>query len=221
MSLGLKQYKTLVFDCDGVVLDSNQLKTEAYYRVAVGYGANHEQAQALVDYHVRLGGISRFIKFRYFLDEIMHQPVTDDAMNVLLESFAEEIHRGLLTCEMAPGLMELRELTKDARWMLVSGGDQMELRALFAERGIDELFDAGIFGSPDNKDVILEREVANGSLAKPAIFLGDSRYDHEASKRAGLDFIFVSYWTELQDWQDYCRTHNITVIERLSNIDAG
>jgi phosphoglycolate phosphatase-like HAD superfamily hydrolase len=221
MSLDLKPYKTLVFDCDGVVLDSNQLKTEAYYRVAVGYGANHEQAQALVDYHVRLGGISRFIKFRYFLDEIMHRPVTDEAMNVLLESFAEEIHRGLLTCEMAPGLIELRELTPDARWMLVSGGDQMELRALFAERGIDELFDAGIYGSPDNKDVILEREVANGNLAKPAVFFGDSRYDHEASTRAGLDFVFVSYWTELQDWQNYCRAHNITMIERLSDVDAG
>jgi phosphoglycolate phosphatase-like HAD superfamily hydrolase len=215
--MDLKQYKTLVFDCDGVVLNSNQLKTEAYYRVAVSYGANHEQAQALVDYHVRLGGISRFIKFRWFLDEVLHQPVTDEAMNVLLESFADEIHRELLTCEIAPGLLELRELTQDARWMLVSGGDQMELRELFTERGIDDLFDAGIFGSPDNKDVILEREVANENLAKPAVFFGDSRYDHEASTRAGLDFVFVSYWTELQDWQNYCRSHNLTVIERLSD----
>lgn len=220
MSLDLQQYKTLVFDCDGVVLDSNQLKTEAYYRVAVGYGANHDQAQALVDYHVRLGGISRFIKFRYFLDEIMHQPVTEEAMEELLESFAEEIHRELLTCEMAPGLLELRALSKDTRWMLVSGGDQTELRSLFAERGIDKLFDAGIFGSPDNKDVILEREVANKNLAKPAIFFGDSRYDHEASVRAGLDFVFVSHWTELQNWQAYCRNHRITVVERLSDVYA-
>lgn len=217
MSLDLQQYKTLVFDCDGVVLNSNQLKTEAYYRVAVGYGANHDQAQALVDYHVRLGGISRFIKFRWFLDEVLHQPVTEEAMNTLLESFADEIHRELLTCEMAPGLVELRELTHSAPWMLVSGGDQSELRSLFAERGIDHMFDAGIFGSPDNKDVILEREVANGNLAQPAIFFGDSRYDHEASTRAGLDFLFVSYWTELQDWQNYCRTNRITVIERLDD----
>ncbi|HYG31700.1 MAG TPA: HAD family hydrolase [Methylophilaceae bacterium] len=217
MSLDLQQYKTLVFDCDGVVLDSNQLKTEAYYHVAMGFGANHEQAQALVDYHVRLGGISRFIKFRYFLDEILHQPVTDDAMAELLESFAEEIHRGLLVCEMAAGLIELREITRDTSWMLVSGGDQTELRTLFAERGIDELFDAGIFGSPDNKDVILEREGANGNLPKPAIFFGDSRYDHEAAIRAGLDFVFVSRWTELQDWQAYCSQHKITVIERLSD----
>lgn len=216
--MDLKHYKTLVFDCDGVVLDSNQLKTEAYYRVAVAFGANNQQAQALVDYHIRLGGISRFIKFRYFLDEIMHQPVTDDAMATLLESFAEEIHRELLACEIAPGLMELRELTRHTRWMLVSGGDQTELRGLFAERGIDELFDAGIFGSPDNKDVILEREIANGNLMQPALFFGDSQYDHEASRRAGLDFIFVSYWTELRDWQAYCRKNDITVIERLSDV---
>ena len=215
MPLDLKQYKTLVFDCDGVVLDSNQLKTEAYYRVAVGFGADHEQAQALVDYHVRLGGISRFIKFRYFLDEIMRQPVTEEAMARLLESFAEEIHRGLLTCEMAPGLLELREITRGSPWMLVSGGDQTELRTLFSERGIDGLFDAGIFGSPDNKDVILERELENGNLTKPAIFFGDSRYDHEAAKRAGLDFVFVSHWTELKNWQTYCRENQITVIEEL------
>ena len=214
----MRQYKTLVFDCDGVVLDSNQLKTEAYYRVAVAFGADHEQAQALVDYHVRLGGISRFIKFRYFLDEIMHQPVTDDAMAILLEGFAEEIHKELLTCEMAPGLLELCELTEHTRWMLVSGGDQTELRSLFAERNIDKLFDAGIFGSPDNKDVILERETANGNLAQPALFFGDSKYDHEASERAGLDFVFVSYWTELRDWQAYCRNHHLTVIERLSDV---
>ena len=218
MRLDLKQYKTLVFDCDGVVLNSNPLKTEAYYRVAVGFGANHEQAQALVDYHVRLGGISRFIKFRYFLEEIMHQPVTDESMALLLESFADEIHRELLTCEMAPGLIELREITKDARWMLVSGGDQAELRALFAERGIDYLFDAGIFGSPDNKDVILEREIATGNLATPALFFGDSRYDHEASKRAHLDFIFLSAWTELGNWQSYCKANGVLVFERLSDV---
>jgi len=104
--------------------------------------------------------------------------------------------------------------------MLVSGGDQTELRTLFAERGIDGLFDAGIFGSPDNKDIILAREVGNGNLAKPAIFFGDSRYDHEASNRAGLDFVFVSYWTELQNWQDYCGDNRITVIERLTDAYA-
>ena len=44
----LAEYKTLVFDCDGVVLNSNQLKIQAYHDVAIEFGANEQQAQALV-----------------------------------------------------------------------------------------------------------------------------------------------------------------------------
>ena len=216
--LNLKPYKTLVFDCDGVILDSNKLKTQAYYDTAISYGANEAQAQALVDHHVQYGGISRYPKYGYFIREIMGQAVTDEALKTLLDRFAYEIHRGLLNCEMAPELWDFRDATPDARWMLVSGGDQAELRTLFAERGIDGMFDAGIFGSPDNKDMILAREIANGNLAMQAIFFGDSRYDHQAAIRAGLDFVFVSGWTELEEWQKYCAENNIDVIESLEAV---
>ena len=211
----LQRYRTLVFDCDGVVLDSNQLKTQAYYDTAISFGANKQQAEAIVEYHVRLGGISRYPKFKYFLHDIMQQPITDAAMQYLLERFASEIHKGLLSCEMADGLHELRQATRNARWMLLSGGDQTELRELFAQRGIADLFDAGIFGSPDNKDQVLSREVANGNLTQPALFLGDSRYDHEAAIRAGLDFIFLKNWTEFSAWPEYCAQHDITVVDNL------
>ena len=211
----LQRYRTLVFDCDGVVLDSNQLKTQAYYDTAISFGANKQQAEAIVEYHVRLGGISRSPKFKYFLHDIMQQPVTDAAMQYLLERFASEIHKGLLSCEMADGLHELRQVTRHARWMLLSGGDQMELRQLFAERGIADLFDAGIFGSPDNKDQVLSRELANDNLKMPGLFLGDSRYDHEAASRAGLDFVFLKNWTEFSEWPEYCAQHDITVVDNL------
>ena len=38
MTINLKKYKTLVFDCDGVILDSNRIKTEAFYRTTQKYG---------------------------------------------------------------------------------------------------------------------------------------------------------------------------------------
>lgn len=216
--LDLIPYKTLVFDCDGVILDSNKLKTQAYYDTAISYGANETQAQTLVNHHVQYGGISRYPKYEYFIREIMGHVVTDAALKTLLDRFAYEIHRGLLNCELAPELGDLRDTTPDARWMLVSGGDQAELRTLFAERGIDGMFDAGIFGSPDNKDMILAREIANGNLAMQAIFFGDSRYDHQAATRAGLDFVFVSRWTEMEEWQKYCAENNIRVIESLEAV---
>ena len=212
------EYKTLVFDCDGVVLNSNQLKIQAYYDVAIKSGANKTQAQALVDYHVKLGGISRYPKFEYFLHEIMQQAVTEQAMQALLDSFTKEVKRLLTDCEIAPDLMRVREANLHAKWMIISGGDQAELRDIFQQRGIDKLFDAGIFGSPDNKDVILARELDAGNIVEPALFIGDSRYDHQASTNAGLDFVFLSAWTDVEDWQDYCANHQITVFNHLGDL---
>lgn len=215
MQIDIKKYKTIVFDCDGVVLDSNVVKTEAYFRTAKSLGATDDQAQALVDYHVRLGGISRYHKFDYYLREITHQPVTKEAIQILLDEFARELEVVLMECQIAEGLSALRQATPKASWMILSGGDQQEIRTLFAKRDLAKYFDGGLFGSPDNKDTVLAREKENGHLQFPALFMGDSKYDFEAATRAGLDFVFLSDWTEVADWQAYCQKHQIHVVKNL------
>lgn len=211
--MDLSRYQTMVFDSDGVILNSNEVKTLAFYNTVLPWGK--APAQALVDYHVSRGGISRYVKFEYFLREIVHQPVTEEVMQHLLQTFTDEAIRGLVQAELAPGLEALRKATPYARWMVVTGGDQAELREVYARKDIASWFDAGLFGSPDSKDIILERELSNGNLNMPAIFFGDSRYDHEAATRAGLDFVFVSGWTEFDGWADYCAEHKIQIVERL------
>jgi phosphoglycolate phosphatase-like HAD superfamily hydrolase len=186
--------------------------------VAIKFGASEVQAQALVDHHVRLGGISRYPKFEYFLRDIMQLAVTDQAMQTLLDTFTAEVKRLLTDCEIAPDLMRVRDANPNAKWMIISGGDQAELRDIFQQRGIDILFDAGIYGSPDNKDAILAREVGLGHITQPALFIGDSRYDHQSSTNAGLDFVFLSAWTDVEGWQDYCATHKISVFNHLGSL---
>ena len=215
-----QQYKSIVFDCDGVVLDSNILKTEAYYRTAKNLGATDMQAQSLVDYHVRLGGISRYHKFDYYLREIVKQPVTAEAIQVFLDMFGRELEVGLMECRMAEGLFALREATPNALWFILSGGDQQEIRDLFAKRQIDHLFNGGIFGSPDNKDEVFAREKNNGKMPRPILFLGDSKYDYDAAMRAQVDFIFLSDWTEVVDWQAYCDFHQIKVLNNINQLMA-
>lgn len=214
----ITEYSTLVFDCDGVVLDSNQTKIQAYFDTAINYGATELQAQALVDYHVRLGGISRFVKFDYFLKEILKRPADPAEVQWLLDEFGRILEYELMHCEIAPGLNEIKRATPQAKWLLVSGGDQDELRNLFSKRGIAELFEGGIFGSPDNKDEILKREIESGNLQFPALFLGDSRYDHQASTAAGLDFVFLSDWTDVPEWQKYCEEHAIVTRNNLQSL---
>jgi phosphoglycolate phosphatase-like HAD superfamily hydrolase len=215
MSKPITSYRSLVFDCDGVLLNSNKAKTEAFRNVALPYG--EEAAQALVDYHVKNGGVSRYKKFAYFLEQIVPGQA-GPGLEALLEGYARQCRQTLETCEQAAGLAELRRVTAGARWLVVSGGDQEELRAVFAHRGLDAWFDGGIFGSPGAKDDIVERERDNGNIRMPAVLLGDSRFDHLAARRAGLDFVFVSGWTELAGWRDYCEANALPVVERVADL---
>ena len=212
----LQEYLTVVFDCDGVILDSNKLKTQAFYLTALPFGET--AAQTLVDYHVQNGGVSRYQKFEYFLQTILGTAIDPTQLNGLLNTYAKIVSEGLLTCEITPGLHELRQALPHTRWLVASGSDQTELRDVFAQRQLSPLFDGGIFGSPDTKEEILLREIELGNLQTPALFLGDSRYDYIAATKANLDFVFVSGWSELKNWQFFCSKLDLKHIEKLSKI---
>lgn len=213
----LNQYQTLVFDCDGVVLNSNKIKTQAFYEATKHFG--HEPAQALVDYHVQNGGISRYAKFEYFITQILQQPFDETLNQDLLERFANAVKQGLMNCEVAEGLDKLKAQTPNANWLIVSGGDQQELREVFAARDLAKYFEGGIFGSPDNKDMILARELENGNITRPALFLGDSKYDYQAAKAAELDFVFLTQWTEVKNHQAWCEANNLKVRVNIKSLN--
>ncbi|TVR12240.1 MAG: HAD family hydrolase [Phormidium sp. GEM2.Bin31] len=214
--MNLNHYQTLIFDCDGVILNSNQVKTQAFYKATLSYG--EAAAESLVNYHIQHGGISRYHKFEVFLNELIPPGITGANLDELLALYAQEVRRGLLTCEVADGLTELRQHTASSRWLIVSGGDQNELRDIFRQRGLDALFDGGIFGSPDRKEQILHRELYHGNIKQPALFLGDSQYDSQAARATGLDFMFISGWTEFKGWQKYCSEHNLPHIKTLAHL---
>ena len=213
----LEKYETIIFDCDGVILNSNFQKIEAYRNAAIEFGASEQQAQALVDHHIALTGISRHIKFKYFLSEIMHREVTKDAMNELLKALNKQVLKLLNECEIAKGLAKLRDKTKSSKWMVASGGDEKELNYLFKEKKIDHFFDKGIFGSPASKHEIIELQQKKLNFS-PALFLGDSLYDIQTAQKYNLDFIFVSGWTDLSGWEQICDDGEIISIDRISDL---
>jgi len=197
----IDQYSTIVFDCDGVLLDSNRIKSEAFYKTSVCYG--EEIAQLLVDYNAKNGGISRIKKFEYLLNNLIKPGQKGPNLEQLLDSFAEQMKTALLSCKVASGINKLRKKTITSKWMIVSGGMQKELKSVFNSLGMINLFDGGIFGSPETKLNILKREVNNGNIKFPALYIGDSKYDYIVSKSVGLDFVFLTDWTEFKDWKSF------------------
>lgn len=216
MNINLRNYKSLVFDCDGVVLNSNKIKSQAFYEATKHFG--NELAKAFVDYNVANGGISRYAKVRYFISDILKQEFNELIYQDILERFAKAVKKGLMNCEIAEGLAELRDQTKETNWLIVSGGDQAELREVFAARGLSKYFDGGVFGSPDNKDLILAREIERGNIYRPALFLGDSKYDFLAAKTASLDFLFLTQWSEVKSCKAWCNERNIMIRLNLRDL---
>lgn len=211
----IRECSSLVFDCDGVILHSNAIKTRAFHQVALPFGSGH--ADDLVAYHLHHGGISRFEKFKHLADLLGISRSDHDWVSQRCEEFAKYVCEALLTCELANGLTELRAAFPDKRWFVVSGGKQSELRYVFAQRGIADLFDGGIFGSPSDKDTILAKLRAESGL-DDGVFLGDSRYDHEAAVRNSLDFVFIHGWTDVTDWRTYCDQHRIPAVASIGKL---
>lgn len=210
-----QNYATIVFDCDGVVLNSNQVKTEAFRDSVQSYGT--PAADALVQYHMNNGGVSRYRKFEYFLTEIVPDQ-TGPGLEDLLERYSQGVRYGLENCDIAFDLEQFREQTSESTWMIVSGGDQVELNDIFARRGIAKMFDGGIYGSPEPKESIIARLQIDETLTSPALFLGDSAYDFQVASAAGLDFLFVYGWSDLADWPSFVAKHGVAAISAVGDL---
>lgn len=212
----LTDYRTIVFDCDGVILDSNRLKTEGFRAVARPIDA--ELAEELVRHHVENGGVSRYRKFDFFIDRCREEGIAVPTNKELCQRFGAHVREGLLECPVAGRLADLRAATRVSTWMVASGADQSELRDIFEIRGLAPMFGGGIFGSPTSKRDILRNAFESQAAPRPALMLGDSREDYIAAHGAGIDFMFVSAWSEFEDLHEFALHNDIPVLTRLSDL---
>lgn len=211
-------YSSWVFDCDGVLLDSNEIKTRAFAEVARPYG--EEAVEALVAHHIRHGGVSRFEKLRHFWTQILRRDNDENAVAQLCDRFGDITSRELLSCGETPGLQEaLAAIPSGTCKIVVSGSPQEELRTLFDRRGLTRHFD-GVYGSPDSKIEILNRESANGALPSPGVYVGDARLDYEAARAVRFDFVFMARYSEWDDAQASLRGTDTAFIHDLRDLAA-
>ncbi len=217
----MKKYKSIIFDCDGVILNSNKIKTESFRKILREFDSR--AVQEFIDYHKNNGGISRYIKLNYFLTNILPKysksPANkEDMLLSLLHNYGNVCKKSLINSEVAKDLEKLKSITCNIPWTIVSGGDQKELRDVFKNKNLTKYFKGGIFGSPDKKIDIIQREERNGLINYPAIFLGDSKLDYLVAKDLNIDFLFVTQWTDFIEFKSYCKENSIEMISSVSNL---
>ena len=96
---------TWLFDCDGVLLDSNAVKTAAFAAAVAPYG--DDVVRNVVEHHVANGGISRYAKFDRLFAEVLERPPEPGERDRVLGDFADAALAGLYACEADPHAAEL------------------------------------------------------------------------------------------------------------------
>lgn len=216
--LKICDYEVIIFDCDGVILDSNSLKSDAFYNTVIKWGEG--AAKKFVAYHKLNGGISRYLKFDYFFRNILEVEMDDKTYNSTLQEYADIVFDGLMNCEIAEGLVDLRNKNKSAQWFVASGGNEQELRRVFKKRNLEEIFNGGVFGSPTDKLEIVSRELkANISNKSKVLMLGDSLYDYKVAMENNIDFCFVNDWSEFSDGELYFEKLGVDIIGKLADLN--
>lgn len=207
--------KAIVFDFDGVILESTYIKTEAFADVVKDYPK--EQADAFVSYHMAHMGISRHVKFRYFIEEILKQAYTDEAEKVLADKFENIVFKRVMECPFVPGAREFLERNYQKYDMYVaSGTPEEELQKIVTGRKLEAFFKM-VYGTPMKKEEIVQsicREYGYGK--SEMIFVGDAVTDKKAAEYTGLKFIGRKTPENADDFNDVrYKVDNLLEIENI------
>ena len=84
--INVDEYDIFIFDCDGVILDSNKLKSNAFAESLPNEPP--DLVAEFVEYHKKNGGISRYEKFRYYYKNMKKQIEAEAEIDKALNTFA-------------------------------------------------------------------------------------------------------------------------------------
>lgn len=179
---------TIFWDFDGVIIDSEKIRTYGFRKVLEKYP--EKQVNELVKYHKENGGISRYVKFRYFFENIRGEDISDEEVNKLASRFSgimvkELINKEVLIKETVNFISKNQD---NFKMLIVSGSDGEELRFLCKKLKITSLFEE-IEGSPTPKPELVKNLLGRKKIqASKSILIGDSFNDYEAAKVNGVEF---------------------------------
>jgi len=180
--------RAVVFDFDGVVLESADVKTEAFVELFAHLPAEHvEQVRR---HHLDNMGISRFKKFAWIYENLLGRAIGDDESQALGVRFSDLALARILAAPFVPGAREaLDALAHRYALFVASGTPHDELADIVARRGLTRSF-REVWGTPTEKPHILADIMKRYTLQpQQVLFIGDGMSDYKAARATGVEFL--------------------------------
>lgn len=180
--------KAVIFDFDGVLVESIDIKTSAFAELFCNEG--EDIVKRVVDYHMDNAGVSRYDKFRYIYREILKRPLSDDEFQMLCDKFSRLVKDAVIKAPFVKGAREFLEKYHSVyKLFVITATPQEEIREILRKRGIAHFF-LGVYGAPISKTdavrQILERENIS---TQETVYIGDSMSDYSAARSNLVPFI--------------------------------
>ena len=180
--------KNILFDFDGVILDSMPIRDSGFRKIFEKFDNN--LIEKLLIYHNKNGGLSRYVKIKYFYNELLDKEITEKEINIYADNFSEIMRKELVKKQylIVSTLVFIQEIFKKYNLHIVSGSDEKELRFLCQKLKISCYFKS-IHGSPVHKNLLVKNLLKNNHYAaQETVLIGDSINDYEAARANEINF---------------------------------
>ena len=208
--------KAIFYDFDGVIKESTQIKTEAFYDLYLPYGIGI--AEKVKNHHLLNGGVSRFEKFKHYHKKFLNIELSKIEINELAEQFSKIVFQKVIDSKYVPGaLSSIKKLDGKFKQFIVTGTPQDEIELILEALDITQHF-KGIFGSPSSKVEISEIILKEEKLKKTeVVFVGDATTDYTAAQYYDFAFILRSHSENYSIFEevDILKTTDLTNLENM------
>lgn len=184
----MAKIKVILWDFDGVILDSMAVRDWGFREIFKDFPSIF--VDNLILYHRANGGLSRYIKIRYFFEQILGESINEEDVINYAQKFSLLMRRELTNPKnlIENTLEYIINNYKQYNFHIVSGSDGEELRFLCKELELSSYFKT-IEGSPTSKKELVFNLIKKYDYNKDDICLiGDSFNDFEAASENEILF---------------------------------
>lgn len=199
--------KTIVFDFDGVLVDSVSLKGSAFSKV-LGI-ENRNVVQAIAQHHMANPSMGREDKLSTYMTKYRNHTKKGLSLSGALEEFSKIIVAGLASEGLMEGSLQfLDKVRNEYDLQISSSAPEAEIVEFLSNIGVLEYF-SKVSGFPAKKHKFLSDCLKTSARVT---FVGDSITDLIAARKAKVEFIgfrFDPHRRDIRIVNDYSKLYEV------------